>query len=715
MLTIRSLQTLFIVLVVAVSLLPTAPPRTVRASEPAPGIGDLILQWGYLPPAPEYEGCDCSGWGVESDRLDFVNVHTAEVNSWETGFDFVSGMDATDGNGVYLSISEPITGGTAFAARIDPATGEASDHWYQSDPEVFDSRGIATVGPYPVVGGHYYDGDDLWDVFMATNQTSRTEIEVDATGEEDPMPNVLGVAPGHVVYKIGTKLRLAELSSGTVLEERSAPWMRDGHMTDDGQGIVVAPGRYADAELISFVDDSKPLEVGYDLPLTADCPAVSADSTDDKVYILTACEGHDAEIFAFTKSGGEFIRKVAEYTWEEVDTEGSYPVRLRVYGSREPDPVSVIYVHGITTDAGANDDFVELLTNAEVFDNEKAKLVPFHYWQDDSCDGDEIPSVFPEWNEETDIHMASQISGAWNDPCDSQSSIGQNAILLHEKVKSEYAASGRPVIIIAYSMGASIARGMLSYSVNNSNDGVATRMIDAIFTIAGAHDGSRWPACAYGEGNCDLDVGPIYGPVLNAFIENRMNARGFDESRPAGHDLVAGGNWYDFANSDEWQLPGTIAYYNAYADIDVRVTTACTPRWLPDGPLNIGGHCDKVQLILDFGDGILAPGTNYPYDTPESGGARFSRPGTREQWQWQLFDRNNRSQWHHGIDTTLGVLDYELFHDKIPQNVDTLRVQSCSAYGGRTTLLWQLQTILEVRLGHTSIAGFACYLHDDPE
>lgn len=55
-----------------------------------------------------------------SDRIDIVHSQTGETRGeWETGIEGVYGLDAADGDGVYLAID----GTGSYAARLDPADG----------------------------------------------------------------------------------------------------------------------------------------------------------------------------------------------------------------------------------------------------------------------------------------------------------------------------------------------------------------------------------------------------------------------------------------------------------------------------------------------------------------------------------------------------------------------------------------------------------------
>ncbi|MFN0145368.1 MAG: hypothetical protein ACKVT1_02570 [Dehalococcoidia bacterium] len=133
-----------------------------------------------------------------------------------------------------------------------------------------------------------------------------------------------------------------------------------------------------------------------------------------------------------------------------------------------------------------------------------------------------------------------------------------------------------------------------------------------------------------------------------------------------------------------------------------------------DGP--VGFACRRRRAttpLSDWGDGLMAPGTNNPCDAPGHGGAKFSRPDPRDQWQWEIVNRDGK-EFRAGVDREKArdVLLRPDFHSNIPSQAGLLLVASCSGSRTLITLEQQLRELLLARVGPVHGEGSACDLHE---
>lgn len=154
------------------------------------------------------------------------------------------------------------------------------------------------------------------------------------------------------------------------------------------------------------------------------------------------------------------------------------------------DGPSVIFVHGIwsKTDHGFNELWGPLVTEY----GERAKN--FTHYQDmdfknpttGECSGVQDPAPSPDPSGGMPPADPSYIG---TNRCRSDGDLALNVVLLHALIQERYEDSeGQPVILISNSMGSAIVRGVFTYSYE-LDDGVAA-MIDSVFYLQGAHDGS---------------------------------------------------------------------------------------------------------------------------------------------------------------------------------------------------------------------------------
>jgi pimeloyl-ACP methyl ester carboxylesterase len=287
--------------------------------------------------------------------------------------------------------------------------------------------------------------------------------------------------------------------------------------------------------------------------------------------------------------------------------------------------------------------------------------------------------------------------------CDSESDFKQNVLLLHRDVQAAYEASGgQSVILMGYSMGGAIIRGLLSYSMSLPSDPVAATMIDSVILVAGAVDGSSGAQCKL-EGKCP--------PGVNAAALIIAQGLGFVEydqvngSRPAIQELLPRGQWYQWANPVA--LPA-IGYYETHAEMHaVSIQTRL-------------GRSSLEKVIWEAGGGVLAPGTSDPFDLPRLGGAKFSRPNTTEQWSWAFcagpegkvlgeLTSYDGSYTNLKIRAATQISQSDCFHTHIPNKLDapSLKVLDCRTMAP-VTLGEQLRQIIKGKLGKN---GYSCPLH----
>jgi hypothetical protein len=450
-----------------------------------------------------------------------------------------------------------------------------------------------------------------------TGYDSAAEVAVDPLAEPDDYHmSVVGLFGCTLAYGGKDQVKRYDICTHSQLADYPvAPTVRprELHVLLDGSLISAEGGTVKRIKVDGTVEEYGDTETGC---------LWSADASNNLLYILDVCA---SRIDAFDLSTGNPIGLVKQYTEAEIAARGSYPVALRVYNHVAP-PKPVIFVHGLNQDASRTDnEFPSVLRDSALSPNARY----FHYYQDradaGAC-GANLPAVPP------DAGIPIDAGSEGTSQCDSQSDIGLNALALDEFVAQQYAQSGgQKVVLVGYSMGASIIRGFLDYSTGanaGAGDGVAGAMVDSVMFIAGAHDGS-WALLPFNAGSA---LGSAIG--LESFVDDWIGqvTADFhvDFARPPGTELSPFSSWYAWANSPDRPLPADIGYYNAYGNIDVK-GEGCV--WRPF----FGSICHDFHL-LDLGDGALLPGDSDPYVSDWRGGARFERPNTTEQWEWNYYD-----------------------------------------------------------------------------
>lgn len=287
---------------------------------------------------------------------------------------------------------------------------------------------------------------------------------------------------------------------------------------------------------------------------------------------------------------------------EAVTRPGEPMVDLEVQ-SHNSEP-TVLFVHGInakSTQVGFDPIIVPL---KDVYEE---RFAIFDYYQDKrfetsptdkTCTSGARPLPSPE------ASIPVIWDGVGTGTCDSMSDLALNAVALDETVKDIYEPAHSKVVIVANSMGAPIVRGFLTYSMF-IEDGAAATMVDSLVFLQGAHDGTpRALLATYGLG---------FGPM---------------SARPGLYNLHPASEFLTWANNDPDLLP-FLPTFNFYGDIGI---TRKSCDWFGDN-----SDC-TVDARQELGDNFIPPGTENPFDTPLSGGAKYRRTSTNsgQNWQWSM-------------------------------------------------------------------------------
>ncbi len=291
------------------------------------------------------------------------------------------------------------------------------------------------------------------------------------------------------------------------------------------------------------------------------------------------------------------------------------------------------------------------------------------------------PAALPET---PDGGMPYDAASATRDACDSNSDIGLNAVALDAEVQALYQQTGRPVVLVANSMGGAIVRGFFAYSYER-NDGVAASMVDSAFYIEGAHQGALPTADAVQQAP-DLVV---------QLIRQWLSSSGNLPSGPAVSDLAPQSTWYTWVNPNPAHVP-QVPSFNAYGDIGLAVTSCL-----------FGAFCVPTPVVFygTVGDGVLMPGSDNPLATPLSGGARYLNGAPSAQnWEW---DARSQVPWDPTSVLTLGplsaylvanaIMDSPVSHTNMGTEMSQTSVPDCQN-GQATQLDSELMTMIEGRV-----------------
>lgn len=564
---------------------------------------------------------------------------------------------------------------------------------------VFDNSGNLYVGSIletdgqPSVSGVFR--------FTSTGQPSPLGIEVPAAYLSAGSPNGLGLSGCTLTYARNEEAKRFDICTQTQLAD--FPTL---------PGLALAKVRGYSAGYLIKVDEftGEVWRINQDgtvqsYPTNYGC-AVAADAIDDTLYILDHC---DRAIYRYGLTSGLLIDTAAQFGQNPNPLDDLVPIDFRVYDQAAP-PKPVIYVHGVTTPAN-NSQFGAI--EALLIGPAPATFSRFVYFQDAFvAPGASCNNMPPVANPSSSIVSATWHGSNYSDACDSQADIGLNAIKLSNEVDAAFASSGgQRVVLLGYSMGAAIIRGMIDYRVELDPATASSRIDSAIF-VAGAHHGSFLANALVTPG-----VLQKYTNRLNqwaaAAMQVGLNALPLSLSRPAAHQLAVNSDWYDWANAPARPLPADIGYYNAYGDMVVTDET-CVDLYFWD-------DCWSVELA-SLGDAVLHTGTtNDPYEGPLVGGllsgSKFSRQSTVEQWQWALTGEFDVKKWK--VAVPLGpvhevyrfgsfLANSPLLHTRIPDRDAEILLTQCGS-ASQVSLRDQLEQVLLEKVGRAG--GRPCPTH----
>jgi hypothetical protein len=654
----------------------------------------MLIQFGQFC----MEGCE----GQPTDSLDVLSPDAALRGKLQLAGILDPGALAFDSAGYIYEAGFP-DGGQGNVHRY-PHSGGAGAAFLQLDPGVElapTAMMFSAAGTLYAAGRRYTPADSAMGVFRYTS-----------TGQPSPLGEQVPAAPiddasGYGILGIG--LSGCTLAYGGPDQIKRYDTCTDQQLDD----FPTPPGSnarglrgYADGTFISVegteVKHILPDGTVQSFPDENGC-AMSADAYAGYLYVLDACL-HRIE--RFDLATGQSLGVWKEYSEEEIAARGAYPVRIQVYDRTAP-PKPILYVHGVTTGFEAPS-FDSLFQDSAI----ASSVIRFDYFQDL---GPVHPCLRALPTVESSTEMPVDLASANQTVCDSQSDIGINAVALRDFVREQFAASGgQRVILVGFSMGASIIRGFLGYSTA-LGDGTATDMVDSVIFIEGAHDGSYLLVTPNTISGAASILGSI--PGVQQFVEDWVTDQAarfnFDFQRPAATELNPASSWYAWANSPNRPLPGNIGYYNAYGAIDLKARV-CAWDWF-------GISWCHEPHVLDIGDGLLLPGTDDPYDGPTPlhperlwGGARFSRPTTAEQWEWPLYHKFVIHPLNLSKDPKGEAQRLVAAIGAAPELHMNISSQSASTYvfdcttGATTGLNQQLLKILKGKIGQEA---YACPLH----
>jgi hypothetical protein len=210
--------------------------------------------------------------------------------------------------------------------------------------------------------------------------------------------------------------------------------------------------------------------------------------------------------------------------------------------------------------------------------------------------------------------------------CDSESDLGLDVLALVEQVRQLHGRTGQRVVLVGYSMGGAIVRGLLTLSAVR-HDRLVADAVDAVVLVHAvtqgsviARDGSRIAKIPLlGDAVTDLSVGSIADP-----------------SRPAFEGLAPRSAFNRWLAQHARTVPA-VPTFVAYGDLRVTGETCV-----------LAAYVCATTGVTELGDVVVRPGLPDPAAQPEAGGSRFLPEGRGPQsWEWP---ESIRIRWDRQLD-----------------------------------------------------------------
>jgi predicted esterase len=219
--------------------------------------------------------------------------------------------------------------------------------------------------------------------------------------------------------------------------------------------------------------------------------------------------------------------------------------------------------------------------------------------------------------------------------CDSESDLGLNVLAVTEQLKMLHEATGRPVILMGYSMGGAIIRGVLTLSALRGDDLIADE-VDSVVLIHAVTQGSVLAR----DGGRIARV-PVLGPVVESLYAGTIA----DPSRPAFAELAPRSTYTTWLARNASRVPA-LPTFTAYGDIEV-LGQSCV----------LGAYWCVTTGRTHLGDVAVRRGSPDPAALPGAGGARYLPGGKGAQsWEWA---EHTTVKWKRQVDP----LSLELLQD----------------------------------------------------
>lgn len=197
--------------------------------------------------------------------------------------------------------------------------------------------------------------------------------------------------------------------------------------------------------------------------------------------------------------------------------------------------------------------------------------------------------------------------------CDSESDLGLNVLAVTEQIRALHARTGRRIVVVGFSMGGTIARGVLTLAALRHDPSVLDAL-DALVLIHPVSQGAR----VAGAGQRVAAV-----PVLGAVFSRAAQGTLVDPARPALRQLQPRAPFFNWLASQAAAVPD-LPTFVSFGDLRVR-TRGC---------LYALGLCTTITAT-PLGDLAVFPGDGAPAARPVAGDARYLPGGPGPQrWEW---------------------------------------------------------------------------------